>query len=47
MDTLEKLATQVIQDKEKQSKTQRNMYWIPLHAAKHGWYEHNILRYLA
>ena len=48
MDTPEKLATQVTQDKEKQKKTQHNMYWRPLHATKHEWYEHDkILRHLA
>jgi len=46
MDTPEKLAAQVTQDEEK--KTQDNMYRRPLHATKHGWYEHDkILRHLA
>ena len=48
MDTPEKLAAQVTQDEEKQTKTQHNMYRRPLHATKHGRYEHDkILRHLA
>ena len=35
MDNLQNLATQGTQDENKTAKTQRNMYWTPLHANKH------------
>jgi hypothetical protein len=35
MDNPEKLATLVTQDEDKQTKTQHNMCWTPLHAKKH------------
>jgi hypothetical protein len=34
-DNPEKLATQVTQDEEKQTKTQHNICWTPLYANKH------------